>query len=55
MRIGPSTSRRKLGSWAKGDKVEIVKADAAKDWHQIIYNGQLAYVHASYVTIRHRS
>jgi len=52
VRIGPSTSTGKLGQLGKGDKVEIVKANAAKDWHQIIYNGQLAYVHASYVTVQ---
>jgi stage II sporulation protein D len=52
VRIGPSTSTGKLGQLGKGDKVEIVKAGAAKDWHQIIYNGQIAYVHASYVTVQ---
>jgi uncharacterized protein YgiM (DUF1202 family) len=51
VRSGPSTSNSKLGSLKKGDKVEIIQANAATDWHQIIYNGQAAYVHASYVTV----
>ena len=52
VRIGPSTSTGKLGQLGKGDKVEVIQANAAKDWHQINYNGQSAYVHASYVSIQ---
>jgi N-acetylmuramoyl-L-alanine amidase len=51
VRSGPSTTSDKLGSLKKGDKVEIIQANAAKDWHQIVYNGQAAYVHASYVAV----
>lgn len=51
VRSGPSTSTSVLSKLGKGDKVEIIQANAAADWHQIIYNGQAAYVHANYVTI----
>jgi SpoIID/LytB domain protein len=51
IRSGPGTSYSKLGSFSKGDKVQILDANVTADWHKILYNGSVAYVHASYVRI----
>ncbi len=51
VRSGPGTSYGKLGSLSKGGKVDITKVKYTSSWHQIIYNGKLAYVYARYVTV----
>jgi stage II sporulation protein D len=51
VRSGSSTTTSVLGSLKKGDKVEVIQQNAAKDWHKIIYNGLEGYVYASYMTI----
>ena len=51
VRTGPTTNNTILGSLKKGDKIEIIQPNAAKDWHKILHGGAEAYVHASYVTI----
>ena len=51
IRSGPGTSYSKLGQFARNDAVDVVKANYAKDWHKILYNGADAYVWAGYVTL----
>ena len=51
IRSGPSTSYSILGQFGKGDEVSITKQNYTENWHQILYNGSIAYVHASYVKI----
>jgi stage II sporulation protein D len=51
VRSGPGTSYGKLGKLLKGDRVEITNVEYTSNWHQIIYGGGLAYVHASYISI----
>ena len=51
IRNGPGTSYDKLGAFKKGDQVDIIKANYTEDWHKILYNGSVAYVHADYVGI----
>ncbi|MGI5849782.1 MAG: SH3 domain-containing protein [Christensenellales bacterium] len=51
IRSGPGTSYTKLGSFVKGAKVDITKINETENWHQILYNGSAAYVHADYVSI----
>ena len=51
IRSGPGTSYTKLGTFSKGDTVDIVKSNYTADWHKILYNGSTAYVHASYVSL----
>lgn len=51
VRSGPSTSYAKLGKLNLGDALDITVCNYADGWHQIYYNGELAYVSADYVTI----
>ena len=51
IRSGPSTSYSILGQFKKGNEVSITKQNYTSRWHQILYNGSIAYVHASYVKI----
>ena len=51
IRSGPGTTNEKIGRFAKGDSVEIIQANITTDWHQILYNGNICYVYASYVSI----
>ena len=51
IRSGPGTTYTRLGSFSKGAKVDILDTKAAADWLKILYNGSVAYVHASYVKI----
>ncbi len=51
IRSGPATSYSILGQFKKGDEVSITKRNYSSSWHQILYNGSVAYIHASYVKI----
>lgn len=51
VRSGPGTSYAQLAALGKGARVDILAVNAAKDWHKILYNSGVAYVHASYVKI----
>ena len=51
VRSGPGTSYAKVATLSKGNKVDILTVKATADWHKILYNGSVAYVHASYVRI----
>lgn len=49
VRSGPSTSARVLGSLKKGDGVEIISQNG--DFYRIVYDGNTAYISASYVRV----
>ncbi len=51
VRSGQGSSYSKLGTLSKGAKVDITKVKYTSSWHQIIYNGRLAYVYASYISV----
>jgi stage II sporulation protein D len=51
VRSGPGTSYGKLGTMKKSSRVEVVKKDYKKDWHQVWYNSRLAYVQKKYVSV----
>ena len=46
-----STSSTSLGKLDKNDVVVITKENAAQGWHQIDYNGEMAYISADYIKI----
>jgi len=45
------TKYSKVGTLKKGNKVEVVKKDYSKSWHQVWYNNKIAYVQKSYVSV----
>ncbi len=49
VRSGPSTSASVLGSLKKGDGVEIISQNG--DFYRIVYDGDTAYISASYVRV----
>ena len=49
VRSGPSTSASVLGSLKKGDGVEIISQNG--DFYRIVYDGNTAYISASYVRV----
>lgn len=51
IRADASTRAKKLGSLKYGDPVEIVTPFYTENWHQILFDGQLAYISARYVEI----
>lgn len=51
IRSGPGTSHSILGRFGKGDEVDIITLNYTENWHQILYKGGCAYVHASYVRL----
>lgn len=51
IRSAASASSTLLGNVTKGSTVLITAANVASGWHQILYNGQTAYVSSSYTAI----
>ena len=48
VRTGPNTSNVKLGTLAKGTKVEVIAQEGG--WYRIVWNGAAAYSSANYFT-----
>lgn len=51
IRSGPGTSHSIVGQFRKGDKVSITKVKYSTNWHQLLYNGDIVYVHVNYVSV----
>ena len=51
IRTGPGTSYEKVGAFSKGDTVQITKQLYTANWHQILFQGSIRYVHKNYVKI----
>ena len=55
VRSGPSTSKKRLGSLAKGKKVTVkalCKVSGSYSWYRITYKSKTAYVCSSYMKIK---
>ena len=50
IRSGPSTSYSKLGTVNQNSTVKIVMQDYVSGWHQIYFDGKVAYISATYVS-----
>ena len=51
IRSGPGTEYDLLGTVNANDTLEVVKSNAASGWHEIWYNGGLAYIAATLVRL----
>ena len=51
VRAGAGTKYKKLGTLQYGDEVEIVTPYYTSNWHQILFEGQIAYISARYISI----
>jgi uncharacterized protein YgiM (DUF1202 family) len=51
IRTGPGTSHTIIGQLNKGDKVNITKVKYSSSWHQLLYDGEIVYVHVNYVNV----
>ena len=51
VRAGAGTRYKKLGTLQYGDQVEIVTPYYTDNWHQILFEGQIAYISARYISV----
>lgn len=52
VRSGPSEENTSiLGVLGEGERVDVIRSNSARGWHQIWYNGQIAYVFATLVRL----
>lgn len=52
VRADASSDAEKVGSIKAGDEVIVTQPYYTKKWHQILYDGELCYVSASYLVIK---
>ncbi|MYC95834.1 MAG: SH3 domain-containing protein [Caldilineaceae bacterium SB0661_bin_32] len=50
VRAGPSTDHPIVGKASVNEQFAVISSNAAGDWWQIEYNGQLGWLHRAYVT-----
>lgn len=48
VRQKPDTRSKKLGQCSKGDELMIVEPSLEPEFHQVIYQGKIGYVHTDY-------
>ncbi|MBR4057895.1 MAG: SH3 domain-containing protein [Oscillospiraceae bacterium] len=52
IRSEASANSEKVGTAKPGDKLLVTQANYVKGWHQILYNGDIAYVSSKYVKLK---